>query len=222
MSDDVHVEPQRGLPEALPEGERIIWQGAPDWRALAVEVFHVRAVIVYGALLILWRTATVLHDGGSMAEAAIVALWLLALPVGACAILAILAYATASTTVYTITDKRVVMRIGIALTLTLNLPFRRIVSADYKPGRRGTGEIALSTAGTDRVSFLVLWPHSRPWRVRKPQPMLRAVPEGQRVAALLARALAGASQQSVRKVESAPGHAPAARGTAARPAALAS
>ena len=52
MSDDIHVEPLRGLPEPLPAGERILWQGAPDWRALAVDVFHVRAVWIYGALLI--------------------------------------------------------------------------------------------------------------------------------------------------------------------------
>ena len=36
-----------GLPEPLPAGERVLWQGAPQWRTLAVEVFHVRAVAIY-------------------------------------------------------------------------------------------------------------------------------------------------------------------------------
>lgn len=34
--DDVQVEPIRGLPELPPEGEHILWQGAPDpgrWRS---------------------------------------------------------------------------------------------------------------------------------------------------------------------------------------------
>lgn len=220
MSEDIHVEPLRGLPEALPEGERILWQGAPDWRALAVDVFHVRAVAIYGALLIVWRLVSILHDGGGLAAAGIAAAWLVLLPVGASLILGILAYATATTTVYTITDRRVVMRIGIALTLTLNLPFRAIAAADFKPTVFGAGEIPLALSGTDRVSFLVLWPHARPWRVRKPQPMLRAVPDGARVATLLARALATAAQQAPRTV-AAPTAAPA-RDIARRPAALAS
>ena len=75
MSDDIHVEPLRGLPEPLPAGERILWQGAPDWRALAVDVFHVRAVWIYGALLIAWRIVTIVHDGGSLAAAGIAIVW---------------------------------------------------------------------------------------------------------------------------------------------------
>ena len=220
MSDDVHVEPLRGLPETLPQGETILWQGAPDWRALAVDVFHVRAVAIYGALLIVWRVLTILHDGGTLAAAGIAAAWLLLLPIGACAILGVLAYATAATTVYTITDRRVVMRIGIALTLTLNLPYRSIAAADFKPTVFRAGEIALSLSGSDRVSFLVLWPHARPWQVRKPQPMLRGVPDGHRVAMVLARALASAARQPARQVASAPQPAPA-REVARRPAALA-
>ena len=184
-------------------------------------MFHVRAVWIYAALLIVWRTATVLHDGGTGQEAAIVALWLVLLPIGASLILGLLAYATAASTVYTLTDRRLVMRIGIALTLTLNLPFRAIAAADYKSSLFGTGEIAISLAGSDRISYLVLWPHARPWRVRKPQPMLRAVPDGVRVAGLIARALAEAARQPARPLESPAPTAAPERARVRRPAALA-
>ncbi len=40
-----------GLPGQLPPGETILWQGAPHWRALARDAFHVRGVAVYFALL---------------------------------------------------------------------------------------------------------------------------------------------------------------------------
>ena len=219
MSDDIQYEPVRGLPEALPDGEQILWQGSPSWKALAIDVFHVRAVLVYAAILIAWRTLTVLHDGGSAGEAAIVALWLLLLPVGAIAILGALAWATAASTVYTITNRRLAMRIGIALTVTLNLPFKTIVAAKYKPSWFGTGDLALALPAGDRISYLVLWPHARPWRVKHPQPTLRAVPDGERVANLLARALAGSAQQAARQVSSQPVRARAA--DAARPAAVA-
>ncbi len=37
------------------------------------------------------------------------------------------------------------------------------------------------------LGYLVYWPHVRPGRVARPQPMLRAVPNAADVAALLAR-----------------------------------
>ncbi|WP_108659933.1 photosynthetic complex putative assembly protein PuhB [Acuticoccus kandeliae] len=218
MSEDIHVEPLRGLPEPLPEGERILWQGAPDWKALMVDVFHARAVLIYAAILIVWRTASILHDGGSAEAAAIAGLWLLLLPIGAIAILGALAWATAASTVYTITNRRIVMRIGIALTVTLNLPFRSVAAAHYKAAVFGTGDIAVALSGSDRISFLVLWPHARPWAVKRPQPMMRGVPDGERVANILAKALAANARQAALTVEPAPARAAAA----IRPAALTS
>ena len=39
----------------LEPGERILWQGVPDWRLLAIQVFHVRAIAIYFAVLLGWR-----------------------------------------------------------------------------------------------------------------------------------------------------------------------
>lgn len=38
-------------------------------------------------------------------------------------------------------------------------------------------------------AWLVLWSHARAWHVTRPQPMLRCVPEAQKVAELLADAV---------------------------------
>lgn len=62
----------------------------------------------------------------------------------------------------------------------------------------GTGDIALQLMPPHRVSWLGLWPHTRSWRVSKPEPTLRAVAEPDRVAQILARALAGAASMPVR------------------------
>jgi len=32
---EYEYEPVPGLPQRLPQGERILWQGAPDWQTLA-------------------------------------------------------------------------------------------------------------------------------------------------------------------------------------------
>ena len=41
-----------GLPEKLPAGEHIIWQGAPEWRSLGVSAFGLRTIAMY--LLVMW------------------------------------------------------------------------------------------------------------------------------------------------------------------------
>lgn len=181
-------EPQYGLPEPLPSGERVLWQGSPDWRVLARRVFHVRTLLFYFAVILLIRGAVVLSDGGSLAaalKAVGMTLPLVALAIGTALGLAAL---SARTTVYTITTKRVTMRIGIVLNLTFNLPLARIANAGLRRTGGDTGDIPLSLGAGDRIAYLHLWPHARPWRVAQPEPMLRCVPDAERVAAVLAQA----------------------------------
>jgi hypothetical protein len=104
----------------------------------------------------------------------------------------LLARWVARTTVYTVTDRRVVMRVGVVLTVTFNLPLRRIEGARLHLHGDGAGDIALVLDAEDRIGYLHLWPHVRPWRVTRTEPMLRAVPQAQAVARLLADALAAA------------------------------
>jgi hypothetical protein len=99
-----------------------------------------------------------------------------------------LAWMTARTTVYTLTDKRVVMRIGIVLTLIFNIPLRTLRSAALRRGEGRTGDIVMQLAGPDHIAFLHLWPHVRPWHLARPEPMLRAVADAPQVAALLSQA----------------------------------
>ncbi len=179
-------EAAHGLPEPLPAGERILWQGSPDWRALAVRALHVRTLAVYFALMLLWRVGTQLYDGAGAQAAALSVALLLPLSLLALGMLSLLAWLSSRTTVYTLTDKRLVMRIGIVLSVTFNLPLRMVESAALRPASGGTGDIALTLAAGERIAYLQLWPHARPWRVRRPEPMLRVVPDAERVGQLLA------------------------------------
>ena len=182
------LEPQYGLPERLPAGENILWQGSPEFRAMALRVFHVRKVALYFAALLLLRASLVLADGGSGVDALFALAWPLPLAVTALAALTALAWMTARTAVYTLTDKRVVMRIGIVLTLTFNIPLRTLKAAALRRGADSVGDIVIELAGPDQIAFLHLWPHVRPWRVARPEPMLRTVANAPQVAALLAKA----------------------------------
>lgn len=181
-------EPVRGLPEVPPAGEHVLWQGSPDWWQLALRAFHLRKLVAYFAVLMVLRAVFVAGDGASATDAVVAALWL-ALPSSvALGLVALLAWLSARTTLYTITNHRVVMRIGIVLTLTYNLPFKRIAAAGLKLQPSGSGDIPLTLAGKDRIALLHLWPHARPWRVAKPEPMLRCLPDAAAAARVLSQA----------------------------------
>ena len=182
-----------GLPEPLPRGERLLWQGSPDWRVLAREALHTRVLSIYFGVLLAWRAATVWSNGGSLADTGVAVLWLLPVAVLAIAVLSLLAWLMARTSVYTITDKRVVMRIGIVLSITFNLPHSQIESAGLRTHADGSGDLTLLLNDADRIAYVHLWPHARPWHLRRTEPMLRALPQAREVAMILSGALADAA-----------------------------
>ncbi|MEE4347101.1 MAG: photosynthetic complex putative assembly protein PuhB [Paracoccaceae bacterium] len=185
--DDFDQEPVRGLPELPPEGEVILWQGRPDWWALSKEAMNLYWVAGYFLILTLWRFIS-LSDQVPLPNAISGSLPLLIMGAIVCLILTVVAYVQARATVYTITNRRVAMRIGAALTVTLNLPYTQIANADLDLRRRGTGSIAIDLLEESPVSFLMCWPHVRPWVMRRVQPTLRCIPDAARVAQILGEA----------------------------------
>lgn len=188
--DDFEVEPIPGLPAVPPEGERILWSGSPQWVSLARHAFHIDKVAIYFALLIAWRMGSQWYGGGTTADILGAALAPVVVATIALAILATIAYATARSTIYTITSRRIVMRFGIALPITFNLPFASIANANLRKFADATGDLPVEQNEAKRLPYFVLWPHVRPRRFKSPQPMLRCVPDAPRVAQLLSNALA--------------------------------
>jgi len=183
----------RGLPERLPEGERLLWQGAPDWRRLAQHAFHIRGLTLYFGAIVAYCLASAIIDGKPLQDVAISTAMLAGaaqLPIG---FLTAYSWLVGRTTVYTVTDQRVVLRFGLALPMTINLPYSKIEAAALKPLANGSGDISLLLNAGDKLAYLVLWPHARPWRLKRPEPMLRAIPDAVRVGQLLSRALAASA-----------------------------
>jgi len=185
--DDFATEPVRGLPETPPEGERILWQGRPHWWWLSWESLSLPWVAGYFVVLAAWRFVTLI-DRMPPGQALGYSTPFLVMGAVVIGILLIVGAVQARATVYTITNRRVAMRIGAALTVTLNLPYTQIANADLRRGRGGTGTISLELMGDTKLSYLVCWPHVRPWVMRRPQPALRAIPDADRIAHMLAEA----------------------------------
>ena len=188
MSDeDFAVEPIVGLPELLPKGEVILWQGRPNWLRLTIESLNLWWVIGYFGLLVAWRFVTVI-DYLPLGTAVSVSVPFLFVAAFVGLLLCSIGYIQARSTVYTITNRRVVMRIGAALTMTLNLPFTKIDNAAVAKKRGGFGNIAFETSGNTKFSYFVLWPHARSWYFGKPQPTLKCIPDIEKVSSILGEA----------------------------------
>lgn len=190
MSEREHlIEPLPGLPEHPPAGERILWQGGPHWRTVARRTFHIRKVSLYLGIFLAWRYLWSINQGQGPFEALQSTLLFIGLSAAALGVLLLLAWLTARVTVYTITTERVVMRFGVSFQMAVNLPFPLIRSASLKTYADGTGDIPLELDPEHRVSYIVMWPHVRPWSMTRAQPMLRGIDDAANVATLLGRAL---------------------------------
>ena len=213
-------EPVPGLPEVLPEGEVILWQGAPSALAMARRGFHGTLIAIYFGVLAASSAISSLMEGMAPVPAVLSGAHFILIGAVAFGIVALLGYAVHKTTLYTITSKRVVMRFGMALPMTLNIPFTQIAAADVKLFANGAGDVAFAAKNGLPVTYVHLWPHSRGFKFAQPQPTLRCVPDAKGVGELLAKAIiaqgvAGEvkpikTRQTVQASQGAPSGVPAA------------
>jgi len=208
MSLDIHSSPEHefeaefGLPEKLPKGERILWQGSPDTKTILSKVFHIKLLSIYFGLLLAYRLVSGFSDGESVTNILYSALTILALSVLGLGLVGLIGYLIASTAVYTITNKRVVMRIGIVLNMTFNFPLKMIESADCGFAKDGAGDIYLKLSKGTKIAIFHLWPHSRPGKWAIPQPTLRGIKNCAEVAKILVDAWAIENNVIARSVQS--------------------
>jgi Bacterial PH domain len=184
MTPEYEHEPVKGLPGHLPEGERILWQGAPEWWPLARNVLRVRGVAIYFGLIAAWAGFVVTRESG-LARGLVAAAWVLPVAFAALGILCALAMAMARTTVYTLTDNRLVLRYGVALPMAVNVPFSKVQGVSMRTDADGTGNIAFDIGTKPNIGYLMMWPHARPRYFSHTQPMLRGIRDPQRIADLM-------------------------------------
>ncbi len=182
-----------GLPEALPSGERLLWQGGVDFRAFLKGSFHVVELSAYFGILLVLHFGFAVQQGTPLLEATASTAGYVLLAAVALGLVTGYAWWVSKTTVYTVSSERIVIRTGIAMPISMNLPFNRIESADLRLRGDGSGDIAIVTERDSRVSWLLLWPMVKPWRLVRVQPMLRGLLDAEAVARTLGDALQAGS-----------------------------
>jgi len=176
--------------------EKVLWKGRPSLGLLARTAFHAHTAGGYMAAL----AVIALITGNT--NAAVVSAGLGAVLV---ALLYVLAWASARSTLYILTDARLIMRIGMAIETRINIPLKQVKAAHFRPRADGHGDIAVEVNGERLLSTLLLWPHVRPYHYAMPQPMLRAVPDAAHVAQMVAEARAqyGAIERNLTEIKEA-------------------
>jgi hypothetical protein len=155
----------------------------------------VRKVTAYWAALMAWVLAAGLYDGWTLGALAFPLSMLTVLAVLTVGTLAALAWGSARSAIFTVTSERLIVRFGMALRMSLNLPFGEIDSVGLRRFGDGTGDIPIALRGGRAFSWLVLWPFVRPWRIAAPEIMLRGLPEADQVAELLSGCLRAAAAE---------------------------
>ena len=175
-------EPVEGLPDFLPEGETMVWQGRPTVAAMARRVFFIPHLALYFGLLIAGHTVYRLMEGVSAAQVMGTFVWQAGLAATVLVLLAWLARSYAASVMYTLTSERLVIRSGVALPMMVNIPIEQITAADMRVYRDGTGDIVLTPVADRKLHWVLLWPNVSAWYSRPVRPLLRGLAEPHRAA----------------------------------------
>jgi uncharacterized membrane protein YdbT with pleckstrin-like domain len=128
----------------LQSGERVIYQGHPSWRAILG--FYIKGLLVAAAAAVL---AGLINEGVGLA---VVTFALIA------AIVILAGFIKRVATVYTITDRRLNIKVGIIARKVQETRLQRVQNVNYNQGVyervMQIGDVEFTTAGTDESNFV--------------------------------------------------------------------
>ena len=175
------------LSENLPKGEQLIWQGHPERRALATRAMYLKYIAFYLVVLIAARTGYLIIDGEPVATWSGMLVWQVLASAFVMLLIVGLATVYSRTTRYSLTNERLIIKTGAAITIHINLPLQQITAADLREYSDGTGDITLQVSRAEKLYWLLLWPNVRSWWIRPLRPVLRGLRDAQTVAHLLVK-----------------------------------
>ncbi|MBC2771953.1 PH domain-containing protein [Rhizobium sp. AQ_MP] len=183
------IEPLPGLPGVPPVGEVILWQGRPSSALVARHLLKIRWIVGYFLILASWAVVAGLSDGQPAGGILFSIAVLTALAGVLIGMIELFAWAVEKTTLYTITTERVVMRFGVAISMTLNLPYRQVDGVALARLGEKAGMIAIALLPEQRISWLIQWPHVRGFRFSRPEPSLICLADADEVSKVLSAAI---------------------------------
>ena len=185
-----HVGPD-GEVRRLPAGERVLWEGAPDRRALARHLLRERWLLAFVAFSFALGAAEALqHTDGAAARLVGVATLSAGMAIIAIVAVRFFAWQLARTSKYVITDRRLYFNIGIVLRADANVPFSSLEGVDLLRHRDGSADLMVTLRDTQEIPWLLLFPHMS-WKggAKRGRPTFRGLRDAQAASDALVGAL---------------------------------
>jgi uncharacterized membrane protein YdbT with pleckstrin-like domain len=128
----------------LQSGEKVIYQGHPSWRAIVG--FYLKGLAVGAAAGVL---AALLNDGAGLGVVTFAVIAAITILVG---------FVKRVATVYTITDRRLNIKVGIVSRKVQETRLQRVQNVNFNQGvyerLMQIGDVEFTTAGTDESNFV--------------------------------------------------------------------
>jgi uncharacterized membrane protein YdbT with pleckstrin-like domain len=128
----------------LQPGERVIYQGHPSWRAILG--FYIKGLLVAAAAAVL---AGLINEGAGLGVVTFAVI---------AAIVVLAGFVKRVATVYTITDRRLNIKVGIISRKVQETRLQRVQNVNFNQGVyervMQIGDVEFTTAGTDESNFV--------------------------------------------------------------------
>ncbi len=128
----------------LQSGEKVIYEGHPSWRAILG--FYLKGALVGAAAGVL---AALINEGAGLGVVTFVVVLAITILAG---------FIRRVATVYTITDRRLNIKIGIVSRKVQETRLQRVQNVNYNQGvyerLMQIGDVEFTTAGTDESNFV--------------------------------------------------------------------
>ena len=184
MEYKTKFEAPKNILDAIPNGESILWKGRPSLWGFSWNLFGLKWITLYLSML------SIVSVARFFASDFYTAFYVDFLPfflsgIFASIILIGLAATQTYSTVYVITENRVIIKTGAALSFLISMPFKKIKEVNLQKRGASIGTISFELLSEKRVPYISCWPSVRPWKFKRTQPAFSCIGSVDEVATIL-------------------------------------
>ena len=184
MEYKTKFEAPNNILDAIPNGESILWKGRPSLWGFSWNLFGLKWITLYLSML------SIVSVARFFASDFYTAFYVDFLPfflsgIFASIILIGLAATQTYSTVYIITENRVIIKTGAALSFLISMPFKKIKEVNLQKRGASIGTISFELLSEKRVPYISCWPSVRPWKFKRTQPAFSCIGSVDEVATIL-------------------------------------
>ena len=188
MEYKTKFEVHKNILDAIPEGESILWKGKPSFWGFSWYFFGLKLLAFYLIILSVVFAARLTVTDFFTAFIVDFLPFLLS-GILTSFILMALAKIQSQSSVYIITENRVIIKSGAALSFLISMPFKKIKAVNLQKRKGSLGTISFELNSGKRVPYISCWPSVRPWRFKKTEPAFSCIENVDDVATILRKSV---------------------------------